>query len=205
MGWWLVAIAVLSVMFLLRNYLPEMREDAPGGVAADGRVEESRPAGDTGHPKPAQTDQPRDKRRADEFGSDRNPPKLGELRSIGRGVYESAAGLRYGPGSREGHRLDHIMLHTEDEPNRPGSHGVFNGGKEETLRVIDEAYRIAQQRGPPTRVERDGERVIYTVDMRREIGFIGGQTGQRTGHPPVSHVRLVLEGNRIITAFPVEP
>ncbi len=212
---WLAAIAILTLLFLFRDYLPQTREDSAGRATADaagdtlGPAEKAGPARDAEPPERSSAGGPYTKpdpsRDTDLPSSDRDAPPPGQLRSIGRNVYESAAGLRYGPGSREGHRLDHVMLHTDDEPNRPGSHGVFAGGKEETLRVIDEAYQIAQQRGPPTRIETDGDRTIYTVDMGRTVGFIGGQTGKRTGRPSVSHVRLVLEGNRIITAFPVKP
>jgi hypothetical protein len=184
-------IAVVVVAFLFRNYLPS---------ADQGRPQTS---------GPSQWDAPRQSSDTDSVaaeppnGSERDLP--GDLRDVGQQVYQSPAGLRYGPGSREGHRLQHVMLHCKDQPDRPGSHGVFAGGIDETIRIIDEAYRVAQQRGPPTRVRRDGGRTIYTVDLDRKIGFVGGQTGKRTGHPPCHHVRLVLEGNRIITAFPVKP
>jgi hypothetical protein len=205
--WWLALIVILVVALLFRDYLPTMDENSAQRNAASPTVAEPAGTGQStddskvGQPAAEESDNrsrndPRSQKEAD-------PPP--QLREAGRDVYESPAGLRYGPGSREGHRLKHVKLHTKDEPNRPGSHGVFAGGMDEAIRVIDEAYRIAQQRGPPTRINTDGNRTIYTIDMGRKIGFVGGQTGQRMGHPSVTHVRLVLEGNRIITAFPVKP
>ena len=130
---------------------------------------------------------------------------LGRLRASEGGTFISTAGLRYGPGSREGHRLKHVLLHTQDQPDRPGSHGVFYGGRATALAVVDEAYQIARQRGPPTRITRAGRRTIYTVDMGRPVGFVGGRTGKKQGHPVASHVRLVLDGRDVITAFPLIP
>jgi hypothetical protein len=40
------------------------------------------------------------------------------------------------------------------------------------------------------------------VDLGRRIGYIGGQTGKRKNYPAASHLRLVLEGQNVITAFP---
>lgn len=48
-------------------------------------------------------------------------------------------------------------------------------------------------------------RSIYAVDMGRRIGFVGGQAGAAAGNPTASHVQLVLQGNDVITAFPVIP
>ena len=127
----------------------------------------------------------------------------GELRDIGRDVKRSAAGLRYVPGSAEGHRLAHVLRHAQDDPDRPGSHGVFDGGRDATLAVIDEAYVLAQQGGGRVRTERDGDRMVHTIDMQRRIGFVGGRTGQRERHPPARRIRLVLEGDKVITAYPL--
>ncbi len=206
-SWWIALIVILVVAFLFRDYLPTTDQNSAQRDTGNPNVAE--PAG-TGHPpqestsgQPAAEETDNRSRNETRSRNELEPPP--QLREAGRNVYESPAGLRYGPGSLEGHRLKHVRLHTKDEPNRPGSHGVFEGGMDEAIRVIDEAYRIAQQRGPPTRVRKDGNRTIYTIDMGRKIGFVGGQTGQRTGRPSVTHVRLVLEGNRIITAFPVKP
>lgn len=131
-------------------------------------------------------------------------PAHGNLTQVRPGVFESTAGLIYGPGGSEGHRIDHIMRHTDDDPARP-VHGVFDGDREEILALLDDAYRLALERGPPVQVERDGARTVYTIDMKRRVGFVGGETGRRDGHPDATHIRLVLEDRNVITAFPVRP
>ncbi len=157
--------------------------------------------------KPANTKRPQ-KGRTGSPASGKTPSKarpLGALRRLPGDIYESTAGLRYGPGSREGHRLKHVLRHTADQPSRPGSHGVFVGGRAGALATIDEAYLIALKRDSRVRVQSEGKRTVYTVDLGREIGYVGGQEGKRRSQPRVSHVRLVLEGEYVITAFPVTP
>ncbi|MEO0529439.1 MAG: hypothetical protein AAF266_02565 [Planctomycetota bacterium] len=127
------------------------------------------------------------------------------LTSTGRDTYRSTAGLRYTRGSKHGTRLAHVMSHAQDEPNRVGQHGVFGDGDPvAVVRLIDEAYEQALS-GTGTRTEREGDRTVYTVDLGRRVGYIGGQSGNRRNRPPAEHVRLVVEGDRLITAFPVRP
>jgi hypothetical protein len=132
----------------------------------------------------------------------KSEPRLGQLTEVGGRVFESTAGLRYTPGSQEGHRLDHLLRHTTDQPNRPGSHGVFDGGREGMLAVLDEAYLLALKHGRGVQVQHQDGRTVYTVDLQRRVGFIGGQTGQRHNNPGVNRVRLVLDGSKVITAYP---
>ena len=131
--------------------------------------------------------------------SDRDGP----LRKIGRDTWASAAGVIYGRGGREGSRLDHILRHAEDQPDRPGSHGVFDGDRNEIIRLIDEAFLEARRGGRHVDTDVQDRRTVHTVDMQRRVGYIGGQNGPRLNHPAATHVRLVLEGKRIITAYPV--
>ncbi len=120
-------------------------------------------------------------------------------------VYVSPAGLRYLRGSQQGHRLKHLMRHARDEPDRPGQHGVFDSSDPaEAVALVDRAYRQALT-GTHTDTAREGQRTIYTVDLQRPIGYVGGQAGRRQNHPPASHLRLVVEGQKFITAFPVRP
>lgn len=129
--------------------------------------------------------------------------RYGILKSIGRDVYLSPAGLRYTPGSQEGHRLKHLERHTEDQPSRPGKHGVFDGGMEKTLAVLDQAYEKGTKGGHGTTKTEDDGRTIYTVDMGRRVGFIGGRDGNRMRKPMARRVRIVLDGDRVITAYPL--
>ena len=132
-------------------------------------------------------------------------PTLGKLRELSGQVWESTAGLKYGPGSREQHRLKHVMRHAVDQPNRPGKHGVFNGaGKQQAvLALIDEAYLKALRGGRDVQKKQEGSRIVYTVEMGRPVGYVGGQVGKQQGNPAAHQIRLVLEGTNVITAFPL--
>ena len=126
----------------------------------------------------------------------------GLLREVSPDRFLSPAGLQYTPGSAEGHRLEHLRRHTKDDPGRPGSHGVFDGDMEGALKTIDRAYDRAKK-GQRTTKQVDDGRTIYTVDMGGRIGFIGGRDGGRKRNPMARRVRMVLEGTRVITAYPM--
>ena len=127
------------------------------------------------------------------------------LREVRTDVFESPAGLQYGPGSEEGHRLKHIMRHARDDPSRPGPHGVFDGGQSQILALLDEAWLLSSDGGPNVRTQHEDRRTILTVNLGRRIGYVGGESGRRQGNPSASHVRLVVEGVNVITAFPLRP
>ncbi len=129
--------------------------------------------------------------------------RYGLLRDTGNERYVSPAGLMYTPGSAEGHRIEHVRRHVEDDPGRPGNHGVFDGGIEGALQTIDRAYGKAKTNQRTTKQEDDG-RTIYTVDMGMRVGYVGGRDGGRKRNPVARRVMLVLEGNRVITAYPKE-
>ena len=131
------------------------------------------------------------------------PPPLGKLTEVGDMVFETTAGLIYTRGSADGHRLKHVMKHAVDDPSRP-VHSVFEPGEEHAVfAVIDEAYLIADLEGPPrARKQSERGRTIWLVDMRRTVGYVGGQKGRRKGYPKVRGIKLVLEGRNVITAFP---
>lgn len=122
-------------------------------------------------------------------------------------VMESPEGLTYYVGDRGENRIDHVMRHAKDIPNRPGSHGVFHGDKDQILRTIDEAYSLIKANSSQVvNKENDQDRpttVAYEINMKRKIGFRGGQQGKRTGNPELTILKLVLDqGNRVITAYP---
>ncbi|TWU56507.1 hypothetical protein Poly51_24180 [Rubripirellula tenax] len=127
---------------------------------------------------------------------------FGILREVSADRYISPAGLMYTPGSAEGHRLEHLRRHTVDDPSRPGSHGVFDGDMDGALATIDRAFDRAKKNQKTTKTEEDG-RIIYTVDMGGRIGFVGGRDGGRKRNPMARRVRIVLDGNRVITAYPM--
>lgn len=166
------------------------------------RTTEPEPPGRNSKQTPAKSSRP------PPGGKEQDPKsksELGQLRDLGGKVWESAAGLKYGPGSQEKHRLLHVMKHAKDEPDRPGKHGVFAGEgiRKNVLALIDEAYLKALAGGRNVNKKNEGSRVVYTVDMGRPVGYVGGRVGNQQGKPQAYKVRLVLEGTSVITAFPL--
>ena len=155
------------------------------------RAEDSKPTSPT-----KTTSKPKGK------SNDDSEPLYGFLTEVGRNRYESPAGLVYGPGSEEGHRLKHIARHLEDQPDRPGSHGVFNGDMKAFLAAIDDAYTRAKKGAKGTSKKDDDGSVVYEVTFEKAIGFIGGESGGRKRNPSTKKIRLVVRGNNVITAFP---
>ncbi len=133
---------------------------------------------------------------------DESDPLYGFLTEVGRNRYESPAGLVYGPGSEEGHRLKHIARHLEDQPDRPGSHGVFKGGMKAFLSTIDEGYALAKKGAKGTTKKEDDGSTVYEITYDKAIGFIGGEAGGRKKNSATKKLRLVVRGSNVITAFP---
>ncbi len=135
-----------------------------------------------------------------------NAGRLGTLAYEGNTTWRSAGGLRYGADPRFGNRVQHVLRHAADDAARAGSHGVFDAGRTGTLGAIDEAFGIAQRGGAGVTVAQQGSRTVYTIDMGRRIGYVGGQAGRAAGNPAARHIQLVVEnGNEVITAFPIIP
>jgi hypothetical protein len=127
-------------------------------------------------------------------------PPPGKLTLVSRDIFRSTAGLVYRPGSREGHRLKHILTHAKDNLDKP-VHGVFAGDREEILRWIDVAFIEAGQLSSDVRKRQEYQRVEWTVNMREEIGYVGGYKGRRKA---CRYLRLVIEGDgeTVVTAYP---
>ncbi len=126
---------------------------------------------------------------------------LTEIRSK---VYRSPAGLIYTPGSQHGHRVTHVMHHAKDDPKRTGNHGVFGSTNQNSiLKLLDVAYRQAKS-GKRTVTKKEQDRIVYTIDMGKRIGYVGGEAGNRKGKPAAHKIRLVLQNQKVITAFPVK-
>lgn len=126
----------------------------------------------------------------------------GLLKLTGRDEYVSPAGLRYTRGSEEGHRLKHLERHLEDQPDRPGKHGVFDGDMPQVLRWLDEAYTRGKSGAKGTSKHEEDGRLVYEVSFGKPIGFIGGRDGARQKNPDAKRLRMVVDGDRLITAFP---
>lgn len=197
-GKWLVMLMVLATGYLLAEPMLEARlgVDLPGAHVPD-EVVGKRPAADSQPNKPKAAEQTQ--KRADDL-------QLQDvLHQIGRDTYRTEAGLVFGRGSVDRTRLAHLMTHAADEPNRPGQHGVFDETDPARLvQLVDNAYRLALA-GDYTTKETEDRRDVYTIDLGRRIGYIGGQSGRRRNHPPAHHLRLVVDGQHFITAYPVTP
>lgn len=127
-----------------------------------------------------------------------------KLREVGRDRYETPAGLLYTMGPRGEHRIEHVMRHANDQPNRP-AHGVFlgDGDQDAVLKIIDDAYELVKSKSPRAKYESSQGNDKYDIDMQRKIGFEGGKKGRKSNNRALNKVRMILDGNRVITAFPV--
>lgn len=127
-----------------------------------------------------------------------------QLREVRPGVFESPAGLLYLPGSEEGHRIDHVLQHLQDNPQKK-LHGVFEGDRNRWLATIDEAWTKSAAGGPLVKRQQQNGRTVATVDLQRRLGYVGGSEGARRRKPECRLVRIVTENRReVITAYPVQ-
>lgn len=131
-------------------------------------------------------------------------PAKERLTEIRPDVFESLAGLIYGKGSEDGHRLKHIMQHSEDEPSKK-VHGVYEGDRDQILEWIDDVWTRHQNQDSTVRSSLQNNRIVITARMKERIGYVGGEEGERKGHPECRFLRLVVDKpNRIVTAYPVQ-
>lgn len=184
------------------------KERAHPGVTAAAGAETGRGAktASTSSDRPSASTRPRGRDtqagKATEQGDRTLATPLGQLNEIRANVFESTAGLVYRSGSEDGHRLEHVLQHAADNPDKP-KHGVFEGDRETILALIDEAYQMSQKGGSDVRSQDQNDRTVITVNLRRRIGYAGGEEGERLGHPACHYLRLVLENDvNVITAYP---
>lgn len=175
--------------------------------AAQPELASAKPA----QPKPAQPKAPSTKPSAEPTTSpatakteQQDDSKYRILKPLGRDRYESPAGLIYAPGSEEGHRLSHIARHLEDQPDRPGSHGVFDGDMAAFLVAIDDAYKRARGHAKGTKSRLEDGMTVYEAPFDQTIGYLGGTEGARKKNPKLKKLRLVLRDRNLITAFPIQ-
>jgi hypothetical protein len=183
LGWRLPSLAELAVPNADSQVLPDNSSSPGGGTQAEW--------GDSNRQRPDASP-----------GDDFSDLTYGYLKQTGNAQYLSPAGLRYTPGSEEGHRLKHIAKHLVDDPTRPGSHGVFVAAMPQVLAWLDETYRKAEAGEPGSKKANQDQRTVYEADLGVTVGYVGGQSGNRRQTPPSSRIRLVTEGKRVITAFP---
>lgn len=131
-------------------------------------------------------------------GSARFPPD-----QVGNKRWESPGGLWYGTGPGGEHRIDHVLRHLKDDPQRD-VHSVFTGDKYQVFSLIDEAYQMFLRGEPTAEFEQAGpRRRQVTVDMQRDIGYEGGRRGARDGFPRLTRLRLILDDDTfVVTAYP---
>lgn len=135
--------------------------------------------------------------------TDAGPVEPIELRKLDENHWLSPAGLHYRGKDPDGlTRLDHVLRHSKDDPERDGPHGVFEGGRDGALATIDAAWKLARERN--TRPDTEGGRSAYTVFMGRDVGYLGGSVGARRNNPKLQRVLIVVERGttNIVTAYP---
>jgi len=190
--------ALVAVVLLLAAYRFYAENDQP--VVVDRAV-----AGDRSKPadRSVEANRPRaEARPRSEAGSaSSNLSNQTYLKPVGKHDLQSPAGLVYGMGGGGEHRVDHVMRHARNDLSRP-SHGVFDGDQTTILKLIDEAYQMVKEKSKYVKVESSGRNLEYTISIGRKIGYEGGEKGQRSNNRPLRVLRLILDGNRVITAYP---
>jgi len=132
----------------------------------------------------------------------KDAPKV-ELKRVGRDHWLSPAGLHYRGRDPDGRtRLDHVLRHAADDPERDGPHGVFDDGRDGALATIDAAWRLIRKRDIEPEIE--GGRASYTVSLGRKVGYLGGSVGAERKHPSLTRVFIVVERgtSHVVTAYP---
>ena len=131
-------------------------------------------------------------------------PNLGKLKEVKRGVWESEAGMVYSGRDAEGKtRMEHVLRHTRNIPDRAGTHGVFTVDEEQAVfALIDEAWLLGKKKG--IRADVEGHSATYTIPMGRKIGYAGGRSGGSRGNPALYKMFIVVRTGtqEVITAYP---
>ena len=132
-------------------------------------------------------------------GSKKNASGGFRTTKLSNGRIQTPEGLIYNQN-----RLRHVMLHAKDIPDRDQRHGVFDANFEnDVLSVIDQAYAKVLAKSRDVKTKNEDGRFVYTVNMKRKIGYEGGTVGKRNGHQDCRHIQLVLEKQNVITAYPI--
>ncbi|MFI5620722.1 hypothetical protein [Streptomyces sp. NPDC051567] len=112
------------------------------------------------------------------------------FKEISPGLFQSPKGLKYGPGSDQGHRIRHVMEHTKENPEKR-KHSVFNiTDQAEVLALVDEAWgrrHLAMQYDSANSPE------SFIIPMGREVGTTGEKLLKVVADPKTG---------KLLTAFP---
>ena len=77
-----------------------------------------------------------------------------------------------------------MLGHTGDNLKK-GIHGVFDGGRQVFLETVEEFWmHVWEQSISLVSISTNGSRTTYTVDMGREIGYVGVSRAQAPAHRP---------------------
>jgi len=128
--------------------------------------------------------------------------RSGHIVKISQNVWKTRGGLFIaGTDHDKMTRLEHIMRHTIDMPQRP-VHGVFTISKTAVIELMDETWSKIQS-AVLTGQERGG-RIAYIYDTGRIIGYMGGKKGKNQHNPRLKKVRIVIKKNKpeVVTFFP---
>lgn len=202
-------LVLLVIILLIAAFRPEVaqwfRGPAPdaSGLPAENTAAQPAEQSEASPTAPAAADTAPADSPLSGSGDSADDATPGELTEIRPDVFESTAGLIYGRGSRDGKRLNHILRHAEDDLSKP-VHGVFQGDQTDILRWIDLAYLKSKQRSGDVRQREQQGRIAITVNLRKTIGYVGGEKGARQNHPDCRYLRLILEsdGRTVVTAYP---
>lgn len=109
-----------------------------------------------------------------------------------KGTVTSPAGIKYNPGSNQGHRILHVLeRHGSGLNGKNVPHGsLFNADNLELFYLIDEVYSSGNK--VASKIAADG-RIHYYYDAGRVIGLKGQ-----------SMMKMIFEGDEFITAYPVK-
>lgn len=212
---WALALIVLAILYVLIQpvlnarlgwslpSVPELlgQSDAPNRTTPS-RPDKSR-ANNTGTSTRQETGPSSKENKSSKVKDPSIELKYGFLESLGGERYRSPAGLMYGPGSEEGHRLAHLERHLRDAPKRVGSHGVFEGDMKAFLEAIDETYKRARGHAKGSRSRREENEMVYEALFEKPIGYLGGMQGGERNNPKLLRMRVVVRDGNVITAFPV--
>ena len=129
-----------------------------------------------------------------------------QLSKIGPDTFQSPAGLVYAMGPKGEHRIQHVMRHCNDEPSRI-VHGVFNAKtRTQVLTVLDHAYVMIQSNSQKVHKQMaDQGRIEYVIDFPKPVGFVGGKEGAKQGRPSTHRLKMILNDDRVVTAYPIWP
>ena len=101
----------------------------------------------------------------------------------------------------EGTTLQRLLSHAKDDMSQP-DHGVFAAGSR-LIGALDAAFATMKSTHDWEIESQQGSRRTVTVEVGPNLGWIGGRTGAALGRPVTSHVQMVMDGDKVLDAYPV--